>query len=227
MEIAASFEKTGNPYTDVILALEASGCPYLIIGGVAVVMHGSNRFTPDVNILIDFSSSLFGQAVRLLESIGLRYASTGPMPDVRDPAVRQSLCGTGEVLLRFEDPSMPNFSVDMLLADIGDFEDLFTRRSRFSLESGHVSVVGLDDLLEMKRELNRMQDQVDVGQLEFLKKIHARSGERSFDVFEADAPPGVEESSFESLLAFQDLSHEDRFSWLRDVLAAVGGFCMF
>lgn len=228
MDIAANFEKSGNPYADVIQAVELSGCPYLIIGGVAVVLHGSNRFTPDVNILLDFTSSHFGQALALLENLGLRYAGQGAIPDVRDPAVREKLCAAGEILLRFEDLSMPNFSVDILLAAVGDFEEMYARRSDFPLGSSRVSVLGLEDLLRMKRELHRMQDQVDVMQLEFLQKVLQHpSGSRSFETFEAEAPAGFEQPSFESLLAFQELSHEDRFDWLRDVLAAVGGFCMF
>jgi hypothetical protein len=42
-----------NRFDAIFPALEASGVRYVIVGGVAVNLHGYQRFTKDVDIVID------------------------------------------------------------------------------------------------------------------------------------------------------------------------------
>lgn len=227
-QVIEGFEKTGNPYKDVLLALEHSRCPFLVIGGVAVVLHGSNRFTPDVNILIDFSSDLFPQAIESIERLGLHPATSIPVDSVPDQATRQELVAAGHTFLRFSDSQLPNFSLDLLLVDIGSFSELYARRVQFPVQNTELAALGLADLIALKQCLNRMQDQVDVMQLELVQKILAQADpENAYEHLQAELPAGFDEAFYKSLVNFQTLSTEERLDWLQNMLAAVGGFCLF
>lgn len=43
----------GRRYLGILKALEAAEVRYLIVGGVAVNLHGYTRFTKDLDLLID------------------------------------------------------------------------------------------------------------------------------------------------------------------------------
>lgn len=40
-------------YNDVFKKLSRRGVKYLVVGGVAVVLHGYTRFTADLDLIID------------------------------------------------------------------------------------------------------------------------------------------------------------------------------
>jgi len=44
-----------NIFEKVIDALNRSGCRYVVVGGLAVNLHGYQRFTSDIDVGIDLS----------------------------------------------------------------------------------------------------------------------------------------------------------------------------
>jgi hypothetical protein len=58
-------------------ALDASGLPYMVIGGQAVLLHGEPRLTRDVDITLGAGLERIGDVVALLGVAGLR-ALVGP-----------------------------------------------------------------------------------------------------------------------------------------------------
>jgi hypothetical protein len=56
----------------IFAALEASRARYLVVGGVAVVLHGHPRFTADLDVVIALERANLSKALRALQGLGYR-----------------------------------------------------------------------------------------------------------------------------------------------------------
>ncbi len=59
-------------FEPVFEALNAHGARYVVVGGVAVVLHGHVRLTGDLDIAVDLAPEEAQKAIEALTSIGLR-----------------------------------------------------------------------------------------------------------------------------------------------------------
>ena len=57
-------------YEPPFRALNASGTRYVVVGGVATVLHGYARLTADIDLIVDLEES--AAAMRALAGLGLR-----------------------------------------------------------------------------------------------------------------------------------------------------------
>ena len=57
---------------ELLNALNAEGVRYLVVGGVAVVLHGYTRATFDLDLVINLESSNLERALQVLASRGFR-----------------------------------------------------------------------------------------------------------------------------------------------------------
>ncbi len=219
---------TQNPYFEVFRTLNASGCPYIVIGGIAVVLHGSNRFTPDVNILLDFRHPQAAAALQALNSLGLKPTPQLSSCNIANPAVRADLLAQGIQLFKLENAALPNFSADVVVVSVGDFDHLQNQSTVCQAYGLSFHICGLQDLINMKKALNRPQDQMDVTNLELIQSIaHCSTAEEAYKFLDETLPEGFDFNYFSNLFDFGKLPAEEKLNWLIQMLAALGGFCMF
>jgi len=136
----------------LLAALDAHGVAFVVVGGVAAVMHGAPYTTFDLDIVHDRSDANVARLLAALAELNARY---------RDPAGRvlrpsqDGLRGPGQHLL------LTNLGpLDILGVMVGDrdFARLAHSATVVLLGSHQVRVIGLLDLIASKRELNRAKD---------------------------------------------------------------------
>ena len=74
----------------VLSALNASRVRYLVVGGVAVVLHGHLRATADLDLIVQLGTENALDAVRVLEGLGFSPVAPVPATMFADPTARQS-----------------------------------------------------------------------------------------------------------------------------------------
>ncbi len=148
-------------------ALNHAGVRYVVVGGVATVLHGFARLTADVDLVVDLAPSEARKAIEALVGLGLR-----PRPPV-DPAafadsdVRESwIRDKGMRVFSLWDPSRPMREVDLFVEHPIEFEGLFARAETVTLDTTTVRVACIPDLIALKRLANRPQDLADIEALE-------------------------------------------------------------
>lgn len=155
-------------------ALNRAEVRYVVVGGVAVVLHGFARLTGDVDLAIDLRPSEARKAVTAFEQFGLRpRLPVDPMhfadADVRTRWVREKQMR----VFTFLDPSNPMLLVDCFAEDMLPFDELWARSEVMSLASTTVRVASIPDLIALKRQAARPQDLQDI---EALQEIQRRRG---------------------------------------------------
>ena len=163
-------------YETTFEKLNAHGVKYLVVGGVAVNLWGAARMTQDLDLVVDLSKRNLLALVEAMNELGLRPRAPVEPSRLADASARKTWIDTkGMKAFSFFHPGDPFQVIDVLIADSRYKE--FSRRSRIVM-AGPVKVplVSLDDLITMKTESNRRQDQADV---ETLRKIKSILGERT------------------------------------------------
>ncbi|MEO8504664.1 MAG: nucleotidyl transferase AbiEii/AbiGii toxin family protein [Acidobacteriota bacterium] len=151
----------------VFQALNAASARFVVVGGVAVVLHGHARFTKDLDLILDFEPAALRRAIEALVSLGLRpMAPVDPADFARPEVRRQWAAEKGMVVFSLRDWDNPLHVVDLFIEHPGDFEVMWQRSSVMQVAGGDVRVAAIEDLIALKRAADRDQDRLDIARLE-------------------------------------------------------------
>ena len=148
----------------VCAALAQAKLRFAIVGGHAVALHGAVRGTVDIDVAIPWNRKSLEGAERALIDIGLVSripVSANEIFEFRDEYIKNR----NLVAWNFYNPNDLSEQVDIIIA-----YDLKGKRiKQIQLANALVPVLGLKDLIEMKKQSGRPQDIEDVRALE---KLH-------------------------------------------------------
>ncbi len=159
-----------NPFLRVIEALNRHDVRYVIVGGFAAVMHGNNRVTTDLDLVVDLAPQEARKAILALVSMGMQ--SRAPVDPVlfADAEHRQRWVREKQLMVfTMFDPQALLPNVDLFVESPVDFQGLRDRAEVLTIAGRAVRICSLDDLIEMKKRADRPQDRLDVQNLELLK----------------------------------------------------------
>ncbi len=166
---------TENDFDLVFAALAKRDVRYLVVGGVAVVLHGVPRFTADIDLVVALDTANVLAALKALA--GLAYQPHAPVPllDFADPSLRRDWIETkGLTVFSLWSPDHPATEIDLFIEDPFPFEEAFMRATRVDLGANHVTVASIADLIELKRRADRPMDREDIARLLALPESGSR-----------------------------------------------------
>jgi hypothetical protein len=150
------------PLESLFRRLNDEGGRYVLVDGLAVVLHGHLRATGDVDLVVDLDPDQVNRTLAALERAGFEPYIPVPAREFADPAKRAEW---------LREKAMPVFSlrpaagipvVDLFLEPPLPFEDLWQRSVVMTMRGVPVRVVMLDDLIELKRRAGRPEDDADI-----------------------------------------------------------------
>jgi len=117
--------------------------------------------------VIEMSPDNLGRALDALEGTGFQPRPPVPVRSFADPEIRRSWVETENLqVFSLWHPELPGFEVDLYVEEPFDFDEAWTRRVEVQLAGTTAMVVGLEDLLVLKRAAGRARDLEDVAVLE-------------------------------------------------------------
>jgi predicted nucleotidyltransferase len=137
-------------------ALNRSRAKYLVIGGVACILHGYARATDDVDILIERTEANAERVLAALARVGYAFASAwSPAEILKRP-----------ITLIGDDPAVDVFTVAWKVK----YEQAAPRSSVVDVDGIEIPLISLDDLIETKRT-GRLLDAADIEVLEEIRRL--------------------------------------------------------
>jgi hypothetical protein len=149
--------------------LTAFGVDFIVIGGIAAVIHGSERNTFDLDICPAQDEGNLAALGRALTEIDAKLR--GIEEDVPFVPDRRSLARVQ--ILALDTTLGP---LDMLARPDGSpsYRRLRSRATRVDIGTAAVLVASIDDLLAMKRTGGRPKDEEDVERLAAIARLKKR-----------------------------------------------------
>jgi hypothetical protein len=149
--------------------LTLRGVDFVIVGGIATVLHGSERNTFDLDVCPAQDQENLDALGRTL--IELEAKLRGIEEDIPFVPDRRSLAGTQ--ILTLDTTLGP---LDILTRPDGSppYKALRSRALRVNVGATAVLVASIEDLLAMKRSADRPKDREDVERLQALQDLKTR-----------------------------------------------------
>lgn len=153
--------------------LTEGGVDFVIIGGVAVILQASPRFTKDLDICYAPGQENLDRLGAVLIELGTKLREAEEdlpfVPDGRTLKQMQILTLT-----------TPEGGLDLLVDPDGSpgYSALRRRASEVDVDGITVRVASIDDLIAMKRAAGRPQDLVDLESLEIARRRVRRKAKR-------------------------------------------------
>ncbi|MQA90881.1 MAG: hypothetical protein GEU90_11675 [Gemmatimonas sp.] len=155
----------------VLLALNTAGVRYLVVGGIAVVLHGHLRTTADLDLVVQLTSDNILRAIRALEDLGYRPRAPVPAERLADPAAREAWSREKELtVFSLWSDVFPGLELDLFITEPFDFDDAYSRAVRVTLDTTTATVVSASDLIALKQAAGRPIDLADVEALREIGK---------------------------------------------------------
>jgi hypothetical protein len=147
----------------ICAALEREGVAYLIVGGVAVVLHGYLRTTADLDLVVKLTPENATRTVRALAQLGFRPRAPVAFDDFASAEIRQRWIEDKDLtVFSVWNPADPGAEIDLFVREPFDFDAVHRRAVRVALDSTTVTVIALDDLVVLKRQAGRARDLEDI-----------------------------------------------------------------
>lgn len=155
----------------VFQALETAKIRYLVVGGVAVVLHGYPRFTGDIDLVLSLERANVLAAVKALGGLGYKPRAPVHAEDFADPAVRRSWVEEkGLTVFSLWSPSYPATDIDVFVEEPFPFDEAYGRALHAQLEMCVIHVASIADLIDLKQRAGRPKDLEDIRMLRALEE---------------------------------------------------------
>ncbi len=156
----------GIDFRAVVQMLNDANVRYVLIGGVAMRLHGSSYITDDVDVSYARDPENYAALVQALSEHRPHLRGVpADRPFVLDVRTfRNTLNLTLET-------DLGDFDLLGEVAGVNPFEDLWTRSLVMDLDGLPARVASIDDLIAMKRAANRLKDRNHVLELEALRRL--------------------------------------------------------
>lgn len=159
-------------YTQFFKELHKHKVRYLVIGGIAVNLHGFGRATGDLDIIVDFSKDNLKKFIDTVKKMGLLPKIPVKLDDLCDKNLRDSW---------IEEKNMKVFSVynprdqmeliDILLEYDLDFEKEYKNREIAKAGEIEIPIISIDGLIKLKKAAGRERDKLDISALEKIEGL--------------------------------------------------------
>jgi hypothetical protein len=159
----------------IFAALQATGARYVVVGGVAVNLHGYQRFTKDVDLVVELVPDQALRVLGALQSLGFRPNIPVKVTDFADPAIRDSWVRDKGMMVfqMFSDTS--RVTVDIFAQYPVAFDALYAESTAVSLPGAQIRIASIQHLMQMKRDAGRPQDLLDIEKLELIQQLNNRT----------------------------------------------------
>lgn len=158
-------------FESVFEILNRTGVRYVLVGGVAVNLHGHQRFTKDLDLALELEGEGLLEAMLALRDAGYRPTAPVRLEDFADPAVRERWIEEKNMEVFQLHHDTRRVTLDILASVPIGFDELWAEAVDVRLERTTVKVASIDHLIRMKREAGRPQDLSDVEALETIERL--------------------------------------------------------
>ena len=152
--------------SSILGVLTVAGVDFVVIGGIAAVLHGSARVTQDLDVCFGTSPGNLRALGRALTELEARPSGTeDAIPFVPD---ERSLRAVDVLRLATR---FGRFDVLARPSGAPPFRELRGRAQEFDLGAFVIRVASIDDLIAMKAAAGRPKDLADISELEAIKRL--------------------------------------------------------
>lgn len=156
---------------NLIKTLSDAEIDYVLVGGLAVTLHGYQRVTMDVDVVLAMEADNLRRFIDCAKAAGLRPVIPVPIDSLANPdLIEQWHREKGMLAFSLRGPDMMATVIDVLVRPAVPFADLKRDAVAVGIGPLTVPIASIEHLIAMKMGTGRGKDAIDI---EELRKIQA------------------------------------------------------
>lgn len=155
-----------NIYEKIFGELNKAKVKYLVVGGVAVHLHGYPRTTGDIDIIISLEEANLEKLDKIMSK--LKYTPRLPvqLQVLKDKKqVRKWMEEKNLKAYTYNPPRGDFLQIDIVIEESLKFDKLYKKKKIKKMNKTVIHLIDFDDLINMKKRAKRGQDFVDIEML--------------------------------------------------------------
>lgn len=158
-------------YLDLFAALNLHKVRYILVGGLAMNLHGVPRMTMDVDIVLAMDEANLDLFIECAKALQLSPVAPVQISDLKDANKRRDWVENRHMIafgLQNKTAKPPTI-VDVLIAPQIDITAAFVRAINTQVGDTQLLLASVEDMIQLKTATGRAQDQSDIEHLERLR----------------------------------------------------------
>lgn len=152
---------------ELLLSLSDEHIQYVLVGGLAVQLHGFLRATFDIDLVLAMNDENLARFIAVAKGYGLVPAIPVPIESLANARqIDQWHREKGMLAFSLRETQAGGSVVNVIVRPEVPFEQLMNNAVMGQLFGRCVPIASIDDLLVMKRSTNRPKDLLDITALE-------------------------------------------------------------
>jgi hypothetical protein len=154
-------------YAPIFKALNKANVRYIVVGGLATVLHGYARFTADIDLIIDLDHDEAKKCINELLKLGFESRHPVDPQQFLDATIREQWSkDKNMIVFPLWIPSDPLISIDLFINNPINFNEMWKRAKFANIGEQSIRIAAIPDLIKLKKLSNRTQDLEDIKQLQ-------------------------------------------------------------
>jgi hypothetical protein len=160
-------------YERIFRELHKKKIRYLVIGGIAVNIHGYSRATGDLDIMISFDKTNLDGFIALLLELGFKPRIPVKIEELGDPEKVDKWKKEKHMkVFSVYNPANELENIDIMVENYIDFDAAYEKREHVTTASNiGIPVISINDLIELKKIAGRKRDEIDILALQKIKEL--------------------------------------------------------
>ncbi len=145
---------------------------YVVIGGVAVNLHGFARATGDLDVAVSLTDKELNKFIAAVKALGLVPRVPVRLEDLADAKKREEWIHEKNMLVfSVYNPKDPMDQIDVMIQSVVDFENLFKDRVIMKEGEFEIPVASIENLIVLKQHAGRQRDKIDIQALREIQEL--------------------------------------------------------
>ncbi len=145
---------------------------YLVIGGMAVNLHGFPRATADLDLMISLDPGNVRNFIRIIRKLKWLPRIPVDLESFADPAQRNQWAERkGMTVFSVYNPKNQVEQIDVLIKNTVDFESAYRAREVLAAGRLKINVAAIRDVIKLKEKAGRDRDGLDIMALKEIQRI--------------------------------------------------------
>lgn len=156
-------------YDDIFLKLQDRGVKFIVVGGVAVALHGALRMTADLDLMVALDRKNVLKFTDLMTERGYKPKAPVQPAEFANPKRRDDWKKNKNMkVFSWYHPERPEELLDVFIDEPIPFADAYRRRVPIRAGKTLIPVISIPDLITLKEGTGRPQDRADIEALRCL-----------------------------------------------------------
>ena len=158
-------------YIAICKELNGKRIKYIVVGGVAINIHGIPRMTYDLDFILDLEDNNLETFLKLVKSWGFKPRAPVDIMDFAKKEKRNKWIKDKNMkAFTLQNSEWAMSEIDIVINTPVDYEKAAINIKYVKIKDVSVPTISIDDLIKMKQQSNRQQDIADIKNLRKLTK---------------------------------------------------------